>query len=42
VDDDLEELRRLKDEALQHRFDDPLVDAYHRGSILMAWSEIDG
>jgi predicted phosphoribosyltransferase len=40
ADDDLNELRRLRDEALGHRFDDALVDAYHRGSIGMAWREV--
>jgi hypothetical protein len=38
--DDLDGLRRLRDDALASRFDDPLVDAYHRGSIEMAWHEI--
>jgi hypothetical protein len=38
--DDLEYLRHLRDEALATHFDDPLVDAYHRGSIQMAWNEI--
>jgi hypothetical protein len=38
--DHLDELRRLRDEALGKRFDDALVDAYHRGSIGMAWREV--
>jgi hypothetical protein len=40
--DDLDDLRRARDEALAIHFEDPLVDAYHRGSIGMAWNEIAG
>ncbi|AFS17041.1 MULTISPECIES: hypothetical protein [Mycobacterium] len=38
--DHLSDLRRIRDEALEHRFGDALVDAYHRGSISMAWQDI--
>jgi hypothetical protein len=36
----LEELRRLRDDALSHRSNDPLVDAYRRGAMEMALLEI--
>jgi hypothetical protein len=38
--EDLDELRKLRDEALNFRSSDPLVDAYHRKSIEMAWRDI--
>ncbi|MGU3652517.1 hypothetical protein [Mycolicibacterium sp. A43C] len=39
-EDDLDELRKLRDEALRFRSVDPLVNAYHRKSIEMAWQDI--
>jgi hypothetical protein len=39
-DDHLDQLRLLRDQALDSSFEDPLVDAYHRGSIDMAWRDV--
>lgn len=38
--DDLEDVRRLRDEALQATFSDPVVAEYHRNSIGIGWSDI--
>jgi hypothetical protein len=40
--DDLEDIRQLRDKALEVRFEDALVAEYHRNSIGIGWTDLAG